>query len=59
MSEDPNRARRGRREGYVPGYSAATVRLHQWRTLTSCAPFFLPYLERGIVFWTAAVARAR
>jgi len=48
MSEDQNTASQGGREGYVPGYATAVVRLMQWRTLASCAPFFLPYLERGM-----------
>jgi ubiquinone/menaquinone biosynthesis C-methylase UbiE len=36
------------REGYAPGYSAAVVRLMQWRTLAGCTPFFSPYLEHGM-----------
>jgi cyclopropane fatty-acyl-phospholipid synthase-like methyltransferase len=52
MSVEENKALtatgRDERELYTPEYSEATVRLMQRRTLASCAPFFLPYLEHGM-----------
>jgi ubiquinone/menaquinone biosynthesis C-methylase UbiE len=43
-------ARAGKPEGerYAIGYSAAMVRAMQQRTLATCAPYFLPYLQPGM-----------